>query len=246
MKSNYLNPNFTFERFACGSCNQFAFSSAHDAAATLGAIANPLILYGDHGLGKSHLLHAIGNQHIAGNPAAQVIYCSADVFMDEMIECLKSNQMDCFRRNFYSADLLLIDDVQRIAHKMRTQQELLRLFDKFNSRHVPMVFAMNQHPSKLEGLDDALHSRFSGGLLVELSVPDYATKRAILNKIAVRNRVTLLEEVADFMANIHVRNIRELEGMLIRLGTYSSLTNVEISLPLAMKYLQDMTKALAP
>ena len=241
MIGHKLNPRFTFKQFACGSSNQFAFSSAYATATNPGAAFNPLIIYGTHGLGKSHLLHAIGQQAIANNPSTRVICCSADGFMHEMIEHLRTNQMHSFRENFCSADLLLIDDIQLLAQKERTQQELLFLYDKLTAHQAQVVLAIDRHPLKLTGFDDTLHSRFSGGLMVELTEPDYETKRAILEKLAVWHQIKLPEDVADYLANLQVRSIRELEGGLIRLGTYSSLQNVEISLSLAMKYLQDMT-----
>ncbi|QOX77395.1 ATP-binding protein [Trichlorobacter lovleyi] len=228
MIDTFLRPDWTFETFAYGSCNQLAVSVALSAAIDHGAIFTPLIIYGGHGLGKSHLLHAVGHQALRWNPAMQIRYCSADTFVQEFIECLKENQMDSFRASFGSVDLLLLDDLQRLDNKERSQQELLYLFDKLFIRQSRIVLAVDRHTSKLDGFSDALHSRFSGGMQVELTMPDYEIKRLILEKLALRHQVKLVDEVADFLADVDVSGIRQLEGMLIRLGTYSSLMNVEM------------------
>ena len=240
MIDTFLHPGRTFEQFACESSNQFAVSAAQSLSMAVGAIFNPLIIYGSHGLGKSHLLHAIGHQAVGHKPDMQVRYCSADTFVHELIECLKTNQMDSFRGSFGSVDLLLLDDLQRLANKERSQQELLYLFDKLFIRQSRIVLAVDRHPSKLEGFADALQSRFSGGMQVELTMPDYEAKRLILEKMALRHQVKLVGEVADFLADVDVSGIRQLEGMLIRLGTYSSLMNVEMQLPLAKQCLYDV------
>lgn len=240
MIDTYLRPGFTFEQFACGSCNQLAFSVTKLAASSNGTTFNPLIIYGANGLGKSHLLHAAGHQFVASNPTKRVICCTADAFMRAHIDGLRTNQMDSFRDAFGTADLLLLDDVQRLAHKERSQTELLYLFDRLVNRQVQIVLTFDQPPSKIEGVVGALQSRFSGGMIAELLMPDYETKRLILDKLAFRHRIKLLDNVADFLASMDTPSIRELEGVLIRLGAYSSLQNVEVTLPLAIKCLQDV------
>ena len=237
MIETFLHPGQTFDQFACGNCNQLAFSSAKQVAE--GSIpANPLLIYGASGLGKSHLLNAIGHQVLSRNQAARVIYSSADRFMHTFTECLKTNQMHEFREYFGSADLLLMDDMQRLAHKERSQLEFLNFYDMLANRQVPIVLACNQPPATLIGFSDELLSRLSGGLVVELSAPDYETKRAIIEKLAVRHGITLGEDVSHFIANIQTKCVRELEGIVIRLSTYSALQNAAVTLPMAKHYLK--------
>ena len=240
MVETFLRPGFTFDQFACGNSNQLAFSAAAQVTEGSASLINPLVIYGAHGMGKSHLLNAIGHQVVSHNQNSQVICCSADSFMYTFTECLKTNQMHEFRKSFGSADFVLVDDIQRLAHKERTQEEFLYLFDRLVNRQAPIALACDQPPSKLKGFSGKLLSRFCGGLVVELSAPDYGTKRIIIDKLALRHQVSLSEEVADFVANIPTQNIRELEGMLIRLGAYSSLGSPVISLPMAMRYLMDV------
>jgi len=237
MIETFLHPGHTFDQFACGNCNQLAFSSAEQVAE--GSItADPLFIYGARGMGKSHLLNAIGHQVISHNQAARVIYSSADRLMHTFTECLKTNQMHEFREYFGSADLLLMDDMQRLAHKERSQQEFLSLYDRISSRKARIVLACNQPPANLKGFSDELLSRLSGGLVVELSAPDYETKRAIIEKLAVRHGITLGDDVSYFIANIQTKCVRELEGIVIRLGTYSSLQNAAVTLSMAKHYLK--------
>ncbi|MDK9718529.1 MAG: DnaA/Hda family protein [Trichlorobacter sp.] len=240
MIDTYLRPGFTFGQFACGSCNQLAYSSTQAAATGNRATFNPLIIYGASGLGKSHLLHAAGHQFVASNPTKRVICCTADAFTQALIDSLRTNQPSIFRDTFGSADLLLLDNVQSISQKERSQQELQYLHDRLADRQVQIVLTFDQHPSRIKGIAGHLQSWFSGGMIVELLMPDYETKRLILDTLAFRHRVKLLDDVADFLASIDVTSIKELEGMMIRLGAYSSLQNVEVTLPLAIKCLHDV------
>lgn len=240
MIDTYLHPGWAFDQFACGNCNQLAFSVAQLAATNNDTTFNPLIIYGANGLGKSHLLHAVGNQFLTNHPEKSAICCSADAFMRAYIDGLRTNQMDSFRDTFGTADLLLLDDAQRLEHKERSQTELLYLFDRLVNRQAQIVLTFDQHPSRIKGIAGHLQSWFSGGMIAELLMPDYETKRLILDTLAFRHRIKLLDDVADFMASLDVISIRELEGMLIRLGAYSSLQNIEVTLPLAIKCLQDV------
>ncbi len=239
MIETFLHPGHTFYQFACGDCNQLAFSLAEQVAK--GSLAaNPLFIYGASGLGKSHLLNAIGHQVLSRNRSTRIINCSADKFMHTFVNCLRANQMHEFREYFGSADLLLMDDMQRLAHKERSQLEFLNFYDMLANRQVPIVLACNQPPANLKGFSDELLSRFSGGLVVELSAPDYETKRAIIEKLAVRHGITLGEDVSHFIANIQTKCVRELEGIVIRLSTYSALQNAAVTLPMARHYLLDL------
>ena len=243
MIETFLHPGHTFNQLACGNCNQLAFSSAEQVAE--GSItADPLFIYGARGMGKSHLLNAIGHQVISHNQSTRIIYCSADRFMHTFIKSLKTNQIHEFREYFGSADLLLMDDMQCLAHKERSQQEFLRLYNMLASRQVPIVLACNQPPANLIGFSVELLSRLSGGLVIELLAPDYETKRAIIEKLVVRHRISLGEDVSHFIANIQIKCVRELEGIVIRLGTYSSLQNAAVTLPMAIHYLRDVVVAV--
>ena len=237
MIETFLHPGHTFDQFACGNCNQLALLSAEQVAE--GSItANPLLIYGASGLGKSHLLNAIGHQLLSHNQSVRFIHCSADRFMHTFINCLRANQMHEFREYFGSADLLLMDDIQLFSSKERSQKEFLCLYDRISNRQARIVLTCNRPPSKLSEFSDELFSRFSGGLVVELSAPDYEAKRVIIDKLAVRHRVSLAGEVVDFMANMQTECIRELEGLVVRLGTYSSLQNAAVTLSMAKHYLK--------
>lgn len=242
MLETCLHPGQIFDQFACGNCNQLAFIAARQVAE--GSItAYPLFIYGANGLGKSHLLNAIGHQALSRNQSTRIIYCSAEKFRHTFINCLRSNQVHEFSEYFGSADILLMDEMRRLAHKERSQQEFLCLYDLFASRLVPIVLACNQPPANLIGFSDELLSRLSGGLVVELSAPDYETKRAIIEKLAVRHGITLGDDVSYFIANIQTKCVRELEGIVIRLTTYSALQNAAVTLPMAKHYLRDIIKA---
>lgn len=242
MIETFLQPGRTFDQFACGNCNQLAFSSARQVAE--GSItADPLFICGASGLGKSHLLNAIGHHVLSRNQSTRIIYCSADKFMHSFINCLRANQVHEFREYFGTADLLLVDDIQFFASKERSQQEFLRLYDRISSRQARIVLTCNRPLSKLSEFSEELFSRLSGGLVVELSAPDDEAKRVIIEKLAVRHRVPLAGEVVDFMANIQTESIRELEGLVIRLGAYSSLQNAAVTLPMAKHYLRDVVVA---
>lgn len=235
-----LNPRYTFDQFVSGSGNQFSHAAAMAVANNPAITYNPLFIYGGVGLGKSHLLHAVGHQILAQNPATRVCYCSAEKFMHEMVNSIRLNKMEEFRERYRSVDVLLIDDIQFIAGRERTQVEFFHTFNSLYESHKQIVITSDKFPREMPNLEDRLRSRFEWGLIADIQPPDVETKIAILKKKAELNRINLPDEVAYFLASSDTRNIRELEGMLIRLGAYSSLQHIPITLAMAKDNLKDI------
>jgi chromosomal replication initiator protein len=235
-----LNPKYTFDTFVCGASNQFAHAAAQAVANNPAATYNPLFIYGGVGLGKTHLLTAIGNHVYQNNKNARVCYYSSEKFMNELINCLRYSKMDSFRNKFRSMDVLLIDDVQFIAGKERTQEEFFHTFNSLHESHKQIVVTSDKFPKDMPGLEQRLRSRFEWGLIADIQPPDMETKMAILKKKSELDRIHLPDDVALFLASSATSNIRELEGMLIRLGAYASLTGNEISLSMAREVLKDI------
>jgi len=235
-----LNPKYTFENFVCGASNQFAHAAAQSVANNPATSYNPLFIYGGVGLGKTHLLIAIGNHIIHSNKKARVCYYTSEKFMNELINCLRYNKMDQFRNKFRSMDVLLIDDVQFIAGKERTQEEFFHTFNSLHESHKQIVVTSDKFPKDMSGLEERLRSRFEWGLIADIQPPDIETKVAILKKKADLDMISLPDDVALFLACSSTTNVRELEGMLIRLGAFSSLTGNEISLGMAQDVLKDI------
>lgn len=235
-----LNPRYTFEQFVSGSGNQFAHAAAMAVANNPAITYNPLFIYGGVGLGKSHLLHAIGHQILEQNPATRICYCSAEKFMHEMVNSIRLNKMENFRERYRSVDVLLIDDIQFIAGRERTQVEFFHTFNTLYESHKQIVITSDKFPREMPNLEERLRSRFEWGLIADIQAPDIETKIAILKKKAELNRINLPDDVASFLASSDTRNIRELEGMLIRLGAYSSLQHIPITLAMAKHNLKDI------
>jgi chromosomal replication initiator protein len=235
-----LNPKYTFETFVCGASNQFAHAATQAVANNPASSYNPLFIYGGVGLGKTHLLIAIGNHIIQTNKKARVSYYTSEKFMNELINCLRYNKMEQFRSKFRSMDILLIDDVQFIAGKERTQEEFFHTFNSLYESHKQIVVTSDKFPKDIPGLEERLRSRFEWGLIADIQPPDIETKVAILKKKAELDMVKLPDDVALFLASSATSNVRELEGMLIRLGAFSSLTGNSISLSMAREVLKDI------
>lgn len=235
-----LNPKYTFDLFVSGTGNHFAHAAAMAVANNPADTYNPLFIYGGVGLGKSHLLNAIGHTIRANSPQLNVCYCSAEKFMYEMVNHLRLKKMELFRNRFRSVDLLLIDDIQFISGKTGTQEEFFHTFNALYESHKQIVITSDKFPKEISDLEERLRSRFEWGLIADIQPPDLETKIAILKKKAEVNRISLPDEVAMFLAASDTRNIRELEGMLIRLGAYSSLQDIPITLPMAKHNLKDI------
>lgn len=235
-----INPKYTFEEFVTGSSNQFAYAAAMAVANNPATTYNPLFVYGGVGLGKTHLVNAIGNEILKNNPQMAICYYTSEKFMNELINSLRYNKMDEFRNKFRTMDVLLIDDIQFIAGKERTQEEFFHTFNSLYESHKQIVVTSDKFPKEIPGLEERLRSRFEWGLIADIQAPDIETKQAILKLKAEQNGIDLPEEVALFLANSASSNVRELEGYLIRIGAYASLTSTQISLDMAKEILKDI------
>lgn len=235
-----LNSKYTFDEFVLGSSNQFACAAAMAVANNPATTYNPLFVYGGVGLGKTHLVSAIGNAILKNNPEMKVCYYTSEKFMNELINSLRYAKMDEFRNKFRSMDVLLIDDVQFIAGKERTQEEFFHTFNALYDSHKQIVVTSDKFPKEIPGLEERLRSRFEWGLIADIQAPDMETKQAILKMKAEQNGIGLPEEVASFLANSVSSNVRELEGYLVRIGAYASLTATPVTLEMAQEVLKDI------
>ena len=235
-----LNPKYSFGEFVSGSSNQFAYAAARAVANNPATTYNPLFIYGGVGLGKTHLVNAVGNAILTSNPEMKVCYYTSEKFMNELINSLRYAKMDEFRNKFRSMDVLLIDDVQFIAGKERTQEEFFHTFNALYESHKQIVVTSDKFPKEIPGLEERLRSRFEWGLIADIQAPDVETKQAILKMKAESNNIELPEEVAQFLANSVSSNVRELEGFLIRIGAYASLTATPVTLAMAREVLKDI------
>src|SRR5450631_3193904 len=225
-----LNPRYTFDNFVIGNGNQFARAAAQAVAERPSKAYNPLFLYGGVGMGKTHLMHAIGHEVKARQPQASVCYVSSEKFTNEMINSLRYDKMTSFRDKFRSVDLLLIDDIQFLAQKERTQEEFFHTFNALHESMKQIVIASDRPPKELPEIEDRLRSRFEWGLIADIQPPDLETKVAILQKKAESEHVLLPTDVALFIASNVRTNVRELEGAMVRLLTWCRLNGAELTL----------------
>jgi len=242
-EASALNPKYTFDSFVVGSSNQFAHAAARAVAEIPSKSYNPLFIYGGVGLGKTHLMHAIGHYILAREKKLNLAYISTDRFINEMINAIRFDRLPAFRSKYRAIDVLLIDDIQFIAGKDRTQEEFFHIFNALHDGQKQIVVSSDCPPRQIPTIEERLHSRFEWGLIADIQAPDIETKIAILRKKAEAERVELPENVALFIASKVKTNIRELEGSLIRLIAYASLTGRDIDLPLAQETLRDLLHA---
>ena len=240
VEHSHLNPKYTFESFVVGSSNQFAHAAARAVAEIPSKSYNPLFIYGGVGLGKTHLMHAIGHYILARQKRINVLYISTDRFINEMINAIRFDRLPAFRAKYRAIDVLLIDDIQFIAGKDRTQEEFFHIFNALHDGQKQIVVSSDCPPRQIPTIEERLHSRFEWGLIADIQPPDIETKIAILRKKAEAEGVEVPENVALFIASKVRTNIRELEGSLIRLIAYSSLTGRDIDLALAQETLRDL------
>jgi chromosomal replication initiator protein len=238
-----LNPRYTFEGFVQGASNQFAHAAAQAVAERPSKAYNPLFLYGGVGMGKTHLMQAIGHEVKRRTPEASICYLSSEKFTNEMINSLRYDKMISFRDKFRNVDVLLIDDIQFLAQKERTQEEFFHTFNALHESMKQIVIASDRPPKELAEIEDRLRNRFEWGLIADIQPPDLETKVAILQKKAESERVVLPTDVALFIASNIRSNVRELEGALIRLIAYCSLTAVEITTQTAQQVLKNFIEA---
>ena len=239
--SSSLNPKYNFSSFVVGSSNQFAHAAAMAVADHPAMAYNPLFLYGAVGLGKTHLLHAIGNKICETNPGSRVRYISAESFTVDLIESIKRDKMPYFRKRYRPLDVLLVDDIQFIAGKERTQEEFFYTFNTLYESHKQLVISSDKYPKDIHNMEERLRSRFESGLVADINPPDLETKVAILYKKADFHQKVIPQDVAIFIASNIKSNIRELEGFLLRIIAYSSFTHRELNLELTKEVLKDFT-----
>ena len=228
-----LNGRYTFERFVVGADNQLAAAAARAVADRPAKTYNPLFLYGGVGLGKTHLMHAIGHHMGSDNPLRSVCYVSSEQFMNELVASIQQGTTGAFRRQYREMDLLLVDDIHFLEGKERTQEEFFHTFNALYDAQRQIVLTSDRPPKDLSGLENRLVSRFEWGLVVDVKPPDYETRMAILQKKAADDGISLDSEVIEFIAHSCTSSVRELEGAVIKLLAYSSLTNREITPDLA-------------
>ena len=235
-----LNPKYTFENFVVGPSNQFAHASALAVAEKPGKVYNPLFIYGGVGLGKTHLLHAIGHKVLKEHPQLKITYTSAEKFMNELIDSIKNDKMSSFRRKYRKTDVLLIDDIQFIAGKDRTQEEFFHTFNELHNEGKQIVLSSDRPPAEMDHIEERLKSRFQWGLIADIQPPDLETRIAILKKKAEAEGINLPDDVAYIIAKRIRSNVRELEGCLVKISAMASLMNQQITVELARRVLDSM------
>jgi chromosomal replication initiator protein len=235
-----LNTRYTFDTFVVGKSNEFAHAASRAVAEQPSKAYNPLFLYGGVGMGKTHLMHAIGHTIKQRNPAARLSYVSAEKFTIEVINSLRFDKMFSFRERFHTVDVLLVDDIQFIAGKERTQEEFFHTFNALYEQHKQIVISSDCLPKDINSIEERLRSRFEWGLIADIQPPDLETKIAILQKKAENDRFVLPDDVAEYIARAIKSNVRELEGALTRLMAYASLTGVTVSLATAQQVLRNI------
>ncbi len=235
-----LNPKYTFETFVIGSSNRFAHAAAIAVAEAPGKAYNPLLIYGDSGLGKTHLLHAIGHYVRTMYSSARVRYVSSEEFTNEFINAIRDDRAATFQRRYRDVDVLLIDDIQFLEGKIQTQEEFFHTFNTLHNANKQIVISSDRPPKRLEALEDRLRNRFEWGLITDVQPPDLETRIAILRKKAAIERLTAPPEVLEFIASKIQTNIRELEGALIRVTAFANLNRQPVDLTLAEIVLKDL------
>lgn len=237
---NMLNPKYTFDTFVIGSGNRFAHAASLAVAEAPAKAYNPLFIYGGVGLGKTHLMHAIGHYVMEHNPDAKVVYLSSEKFTNEFINAIRDNKAVEFRNKYRNVDVLLIDDIQFLAGKEQTQEEFFHTFNALHEDLKQIVISSDRPPKEIPTLEDRLRSRFEWGLTTDITPPDLETRIAILRKKAKADNLDIPNEVMLYIANQIDTNIRELEGALIRVVAYSSLINQDLNADLAAEALKDI------
>jgi len=238
LRTANLNVRYTFEEFVIGNSNRFAHAAAQAVASAPARAYNPLFLYGGVGLGKTHLMHAIGHRVLQDNSGANVVYVTCEKFTNEFIIALQNNRTPEFRNRYRQVDVLLIDDIQFLAGKETTQEEFFHTFNALHESGRQLIISSDRPPKEIQTLESRLRSRFEWGLLTDIQAPDLETREAILRKKAESEKIPVPDEVTSFIAKVIPSNIRELEGALIRVVAYASLTKSPITIDLAAEVLK--------
>ncbi len=246
LSQNMLNDKYIFDTFVIGSGNRFAHAASLAVAEAPAKAYNPLFIYGGVGLGKTHLMHAIGHYVLEHNPSAKVVYLSSEKFTNEFINSIRDNKAENFRNKYRNVDVLLIDDIQFLAGKEQTQEEFFHTFNTLHEESKQIVISSDRPPKEIPTLEDRLRSRFEWGLITDITPPDLETRIAILRKKAKAEGLDIPNEVMLYIANQIDSNIRELEGALIRVVAYSSLINKDINADLAAEALKNIIPSSKP
>ncbi|MEI6286563.1 MAG: chromosomal replication initiator protein DnaA [Bacillota bacterium] len=237
-----LNPNYTFDRYVVGNSNRFAFSAASAVGEKPGFAYNPLFLYSPVGLGKTHLMHAIGHKILSDHPTLKVLYISSETFVNELVESIQNRKTDAFRSKYRSIDVLLIDDVQFLQNKPQTQEEFFHTFNALRELNKQIVVSSDRPPKEISLLEERIRSRFESGLVADISAPDLETRIAILRNKALWEKAEVPHDVIVYIADNISNNIRELEGALTRVLAVSSMSGIKITLEVAESALKDIIK----
>jgi chromosomal replication initiator protein len=232
-----LNPSYTFENFVVGGSNKFAFLAAKSASSKPGIVYNPLFIHGGVGLGKTHLMHAVGN--ILQAQGKNVIYTSVENFLNDFMRYLRNKTMEKFKDKYRKCDLLLIDDVQFLSGKIQVQEEFFHTFEALKNENKQIIITSDQHPSKIIGLEERLKSRFEWGLVANIQPPELETKIEIIKKKCEINRVKLDVDVINYIATVIENNTRQIEGIITKLNAFSQLMGVDITIDFVKNILQD-------
>ncbi len=237
-----LNPKYTFETFVVGKNNEFAYVTAKEVAKNPGKVYNPLFIYGGVGLGKTHLMHAIGNYILERNPKFKIVYIPAEEFINELIYAIQNNKVSAFKEKYKNIDLLLVDDIQFLAGKEKSQEEFFHIFNYLYGAEKQIVITSDSPPNKIPNLMERLKSRFEWGVIVDISPPDFETRLAILRKKCELENIKVPDEVLEYLAKVFTKNIRELEGALLTLKAQAKLLKQPITLELAKKLFSKFEK----
>lgn len=246
MLGNNLNPKYVFSSFVVGNSNRMAHAASLAVAESPAKAYNPLFLYGNSGLGKTHLMHSIAHFILDKNPAAKVLYVTSETFTNELILSIQNNKNEEFRNKYRNIDVLLIDDIQFISKKEGTQEEFFHTFNALYESNKQIIISSDRPPKEIKTLEDRLRSRFEWGLIADIQPPDYETRIAILRKKADSDQIEIGDEMLAYIAKNIASNIRELEGALTRIAAYAKLTNQKISLELTEKSIKDVYSENAP
>ncbi len=239
---NFLNPKYTFDTFVIGNSNRFAHAASLAVAQSPAHAYNPLFIYGGVGLGKTHLMHAIGHYILSNNKNMKVLYVTSEKFTNDLINAIKDDKNEEFRNKYRSVDVLLIDDIQFIGDKERTQEEFFHTFNTLYESNKQIVVSSDRPPKEIQQLEDRLISRFEWGLIADIQPPDFETRIAILKKKAQLENIEIPNDVMVFMAKQIQSNIRELEGALIKVAAYSTFIDTDITVDMAQEALKDILR----